>query len=64
MPGFTLKDAAQRAAAREADLERNPGIARRVKRGQNERPARRRLEQIQPDDDDDAEKSEDPYNYV
>lgn len=61
MTGFTLKDVAQRAAAREAELERNPGIARRVKRGQNDRSSRRRPEETQLDDD--AEKFEDPYNY-
>lgn len=63
MTGFTLKDAAQRAAAREAELERNPGMARRVKRGENDRSSRRRLlEPIRPDDDD--EQPEDAYNYT
>lgn len=61
MTGFTLKEVAQRAAAREAELERNPGIARRVKRGQNDRSSRRRLEPVEPEEDE--ERAEDPYNY-
>lgn len=61
MTGFTLKDVAKRQAAREAELERNPAIARRVKRGVDDRSTRRRLSQPEPEDDDDKIEEQDYY---
>lgn len=61
MTGFTLKEVAKRQAAREAELERNPAIARRVKRGVNDRSTRMRLTQPEQGNDDDDKIEEQDY---
>jgi hypothetical protein len=57
MTGFTLKEAAKRQADREANLERNPGIARRIRPGQR-KAARSQLSQVDNYDDDEKDASD------
>lgn len=61
MTGFTLKETAKRQAAREATFERNPGMARRVKRGVDERSTRRRIDYSQQENEDDKVEEQDYY---